>query len=80
MQSEEHRSGEGDQPKSNGAFQMPKWVVLLPVSVDVDSVMREPVTPQLTLRSVIAKVASVVRRLRLRSPLGLLTGSKNPSP
>jgi hypothetical protein len=72
MQSEEHRSGGGEQPKSNGEFQMPKWVVLLPVSVDVASVMREPVELQLTLRSAIAKAVSVVGRLRLRPPLNRL--------
>jgi hypothetical protein len=69
MPSEEHQSGAGGPPKSGGPFGMPKWVVLLPVSVDVASVMREPAEPQLTLRSVVAKALPVVGRLGLRLPI-----------
>jgi hypothetical protein len=69
MQSEEHRPSAGEPSKSDGAFAMPKWVVLLPVSVDVASVMREPAEPQLTLRSVVAKALPVVGRLGLRLPI-----------
>jgi hypothetical protein len=79
MQSEEPSSGGGEPPKSNGAYRMPKWVVLLPVSVDLASVMREPVEPQLTLHAVIAKAVSVVGRLRQRlSVVGHLGTAGSP--
>jgi len=76
MQSEEHGPSAGEPSKSDGAFRMPKWVVLLPISVDIASVMREPVKPQLTLRSAIAKAVSVVGRLGLRLPVGRLRAAE----
>ena len=79
MRSEEPCSGGGEPPKSNGAYRMPKWVILLPVSVDVASVMREPVEPQMTLQAVIAKAVSVVGRLRQRlSVVGHLRTAGSP--